>query len=200
MIDDSVQSGDDAPSIAAAVVVHDGRVLLVRRSVPEAGLVWQFRPGRSRPASRMSKRRSAKRGKRLVCSSARSCDSVSGCTRRPGGASAMSPARSAVATPVSRPQPRSPTSPGATETNWRSWCRPGCTTPSPHTSTVRSVAQLGLHPADPAIPAETQSNNTTTSVVARDHGQVRNVCRANSPCRALTWPFSKAVRPLGGTR
>ena len=32
--------------VAAAVVVHGGRVLLVRRSVPEVGLVWQFPAGK----------------------------------------------------------------------------------------------------------------------------------------------------------
>lgn len=26
------------------------------------------------------------------------------------------------------------------------------------------------------------------------------LCHANSPCSVLTWPFSDAVRPLGGTR
>jgi 8-oxo-dGTP diphosphatase len=47
MIGDSAPPGDHLqPSIAAAIVVHEGRVLLVRRSVPEAGLVWQFPAGK----------------------------------------------------------------------------------------------------------------------------------------------------------
>jgi 8-oxo-dGTP diphosphatase len=47
MIGDSVPTGEGAhPPVAAAVVVHDGRVLLVRRSLPEAGLVWQFPAGK----------------------------------------------------------------------------------------------------------------------------------------------------------
>lgn len=33
------------PAIAAAVVVHDGRVLLVRRRVKEGSLSWQFPAG-----------------------------------------------------------------------------------------------------------------------------------------------------------
>ncbi|MFF5230311.1 NUDIX hydrolase [Dactylosporangium sp. NPDC000521] len=37
---------DRRPRIAAAVIVRDGRVLLVRRSVPEVGLVWQFPAGK----------------------------------------------------------------------------------------------------------------------------------------------------------
>ncbi|MFH8410673.1 NUDIX hydrolase [Streptomyces sp. NPDC018019] len=30
------------PGVAAAVIVHSGRVLLIRRRVPEGDLVWQF--------------------------------------------------------------------------------------------------------------------------------------------------------------
>ncbi|NMO52977.1 NUDIX domain-containing protein [Actinoplanes sp. TBRC 11911] len=35
---------DERPEVVAAVIVKDGRVLLVRRRVGEGGLVWQF-PG-----------------------------------------------------------------------------------------------------------------------------------------------------------
>jgi 8-oxo-dGTP diphosphatase len=34
-----------APAIAAAVVVHDGKLLLVRRRVAEGALSWQFPAG-----------------------------------------------------------------------------------------------------------------------------------------------------------
>ncbi|MFD3792485.1 NUDIX hydrolase [Streptomyces cyaneofuscatus] len=34
------------PAVAAAVVVHDGRVLLVRRRVSEGALLWQFPAGK----------------------------------------------------------------------------------------------------------------------------------------------------------
>ncbi|MFB6577111.1 NUDIX hydrolase [Streptomyces sp. NPDC056402] len=37
------------PAIAAAVVVHDGRVLLVRRRVSEGRLSWQFPAGEVEP-------------------------------------------------------------------------------------------------------------------------------------------------------
>ncbi|GGL05200.1 NUDIX hydrolase [Mangrovihabitans endophyticus] len=36
---------DDRPPIAAAVIVHDGKVLLVRRRVKEGQLSWQFPAG-----------------------------------------------------------------------------------------------------------------------------------------------------------
>lgn len=35
--------------VAAAVVVHHGRVLLIRRRVPEGDLVWQFPAGKVEP-------------------------------------------------------------------------------------------------------------------------------------------------------
>ncbi|MFE9064887.1 NUDIX hydrolase [Streptomyces violaceusniger] len=36
---------DDRPNVAAAVVVHEGRVLLIRRRVSEGSLRWQFPAG-----------------------------------------------------------------------------------------------------------------------------------------------------------
>jgi 8-oxo-dGTP diphosphatase len=36
-------------TIAGAVVVHEGQVLLVRRAVPEGDLVWQFPAGKVDP-------------------------------------------------------------------------------------------------------------------------------------------------------
>ena len=39
-----------SPEIAAAVIVHDGRVLLVRRRVAEGSLSWQFPAGKIGPA------------------------------------------------------------------------------------------------------------------------------------------------------
>jgi len=41
--------GGDRPSIAAAIVVKDGRVLLVRRRVAEGSLSWQFPAGEVEP-------------------------------------------------------------------------------------------------------------------------------------------------------
>lgn len=41
----STASGDQPP-VAAAIVVKDGRVLLVRRRVPEGSLSWQFPAGK----------------------------------------------------------------------------------------------------------------------------------------------------------
>jgi 8-oxo-dGTP diphosphatase len=49
MINDGQSGGGPHPLVAAAVVVRGGRVLLVRRSVPEAGLVWQFPAGKVEP-------------------------------------------------------------------------------------------------------------------------------------------------------
>ncbi|MFJ4408412.1 NUDIX hydrolase [Streptomyces sp. NPDC088910] len=37
------------PSVAPAVILHDGCVLLVRRTVPEGTLLWQFPAGRIEP-------------------------------------------------------------------------------------------------------------------------------------------------------
>ncbi|MGH3313493.1 MAG: NUDIX hydrolase [Streptomyces sp.] len=39
------QKCDDRPGIAAAIVVHEGRVLMVRRRVSEGPLSWQFPAG-----------------------------------------------------------------------------------------------------------------------------------------------------------
>lgn len=36
---------DDRPAVAAAVIVHDGRFLLVQRAVSEGALSWQFPAG-----------------------------------------------------------------------------------------------------------------------------------------------------------
>ncbi|MDH6137721.1 8-oxo-dGTP diphosphatase [Kitasatospora sp. MAA4] len=41
----SQQTADDRPGIAAAIVVSDGRVLMVRRRVSEGQLSWQFPAG-----------------------------------------------------------------------------------------------------------------------------------------------------------
>jgi 8-oxo-dGTP diphosphatase len=40
---------DDRPGIAAAIVVHEGRVLMVRRRVSEGQLSWQFPAGEVEP-------------------------------------------------------------------------------------------------------------------------------------------------------
>ncbi|HEX5121164.1 MAG TPA: NUDIX hydrolase [Pseudonocardiaceae bacterium] len=40
----SEQSSDERPSIASAIITHNGKVLLVRRRVKERSLSWQF-PG-----------------------------------------------------------------------------------------------------------------------------------------------------------
>ena len=39
----------DKPAISAAVIVHDGRLLLVRRRVAEGSLSWQFPAGAVEP-------------------------------------------------------------------------------------------------------------------------------------------------------
>ncbi|MEO3930973.1 NUDIX hydrolase [Micromonosporaceae bacterium B7E4] len=43
------QVKNDMPSIAAAVIVEDGRVLMVRRRVKEGTLSWQFPAGEVEP-------------------------------------------------------------------------------------------------------------------------------------------------------
>ncbi|WP_435176287.1 NUDIX hydrolase [Actinacidiphila sp. bgisy145] len=43
------QSKDERPSVAAAVIVHEGRVLMVRRRVREGELSWQFPAGKVEP-------------------------------------------------------------------------------------------------------------------------------------------------------
>jgi hypothetical protein len=42
-------AADPAAAIAAAVIVRDGRVLLVRRRVAEGSLSWQFPAGKIEP-------------------------------------------------------------------------------------------------------------------------------------------------------
>ncbi|MEV6106664.1 NUDIX hydrolase [Streptomyces sp. NPDC051940] len=39
------QQTDDKPGISAAIIVHEGRVLMVRRRVKEGELSWQFPAG-----------------------------------------------------------------------------------------------------------------------------------------------------------
>ncbi|MGW5970541.1 NUDIX hydrolase [Streptomyces sp. NPDC055186] len=43
------QNPDERPGIAAAIVVHEGRVLMVRRRVSEGQLSWQFPAGEVEP-------------------------------------------------------------------------------------------------------------------------------------------------------
>ncbi len=43
------QNAEGRPAIAAAVVVHEGRVLIVRRRVSEGRLSWQFPAGAVEP-------------------------------------------------------------------------------------------------------------------------------------------------------
>ncbi|MFE4381247.1 NUDIX hydrolase [Streptomyces cyaneofuscatus] len=43
------QTTDKQPGIAAAIVVHEGRVLMVRRRVSEGQLSWQFPAGEVEP-------------------------------------------------------------------------------------------------------------------------------------------------------
>ncbi|WP_184943190.1 NUDIX hydrolase [Kitasatospora kifunensis] len=43
------QQTDERPGIAAAIVVHEGRVLMVRRRVSEGQLSWQFPAGEIEP-------------------------------------------------------------------------------------------------------------------------------------------------------
>jgi 8-oxo-dGTP diphosphatase len=45
----SISNVAASPEIAAAVIVHDGRVLLVRRRVAEGSLSWQFPAGKIGP-------------------------------------------------------------------------------------------------------------------------------------------------------
>ena len=41
----STSTTEDQPPIAAAIIVHDGKVLLVKRRISEASLSWQFPAG-----------------------------------------------------------------------------------------------------------------------------------------------------------
>lgn len=43
------QNADQRPGIAAAIVFHEGRVLMVRRRVSEGQLSWQFPAGEVEP-------------------------------------------------------------------------------------------------------------------------------------------------------
>ncbi|CAL9496310.1 RNA pyrophosphohydrolase [Streptomyces sp. enrichment culture] len=43
------QNAEERPGVAAAIVVHEGRVLLVRRRVSEGRLSWQFPAGKVEP-------------------------------------------------------------------------------------------------------------------------------------------------------
>jgi 8-oxo-dGTP diphosphatase len=43
------QSASERPAIAVAVIVHEGKVLLVRRRVKEGALSWQFPAGEVEP-------------------------------------------------------------------------------------------------------------------------------------------------------
>ncbi|MEU3030063.1 NUDIX hydrolase [Streptomyces incarnatus] len=43
------QNTDERPGIAAAIVVHEGRVLMARRRVSEGQLSWQFPAGEVEP-------------------------------------------------------------------------------------------------------------------------------------------------------
>ncbi|MFD4135628.1 NUDIX hydrolase [Streptomyces goshikiensis] len=43
------QKAEERPGIAAAIVVHEGRVLMVRRRVSEGQLSWQFPAGEVEP-------------------------------------------------------------------------------------------------------------------------------------------------------
>jgi 8-oxo-dGTP diphosphatase len=50
-----VTASDDRAPVAAAVIVDDGRVLLVRRRVEEGRLSWQFPAGKVEPGESSSK-------------------------------------------------------------------------------------------------------------------------------------------------
>ncbi|MFE7316636.1 NUDIX hydrolase [Streptomyces sp. NPDC057555] len=43
------QTADARPGIAAAIIVHEGRVLMVRRRISEGKLSWQFPAGEVEP-------------------------------------------------------------------------------------------------------------------------------------------------------
>ncbi|MFK0288868.1 NUDIX hydrolase [Streptomyces sp. NPDC090442] len=43
------QTADERPGIAAAIIVHKGRVLMVRRRISEGKLSWQFPAGEVEP-------------------------------------------------------------------------------------------------------------------------------------------------------
>ncbi|WP_313895940.1 NUDIX hydrolase [Streptomyces sp. YIM 98790] len=45
----SQHTADEQPAVAAAVTVHEGRVLMVRRRVSEGLLSWQFPAGKVEP-------------------------------------------------------------------------------------------------------------------------------------------------------
>lgn len=43
------ETAEKRPDVAAAVIVHEGRVLMVRRRVSEGSLCWQFPAGKVEP-------------------------------------------------------------------------------------------------------------------------------------------------------
>ncbi|MGW3191827.1 NUDIX hydrolase [Streptomyces ardesiacus] len=43
------ETAEKQPEVAAAVIVHEGRVLMVRRRVSEGSLCWQFPAGKVEP-------------------------------------------------------------------------------------------------------------------------------------------------------
>ncbi|MCX2969784.1 MULTISPECIES: NUDIX hydrolase [Streptomyces] len=45
---------DERPGIAAAIVIHEGRVLMVRRRVREGQLSWQFPAGEIEPGEELA--------------------------------------------------------------------------------------------------------------------------------------------------
>ncbi|MET7418222.1 NUDIX hydrolase [Dactylosporangium sp. NPDC005555] len=109
--------------MAAAVVVHGGRVLLVRRGVPEVGLVWQFPAGK------------AEAGESDAEAAVREAREETGLPVGPVGwlGERVHPVTGRwtgyVACQVlGRRRRRSPRSCGATGTTWRGWCRHGCMT------------------------------------------------------------------------
>jgi 8-oxo-dGTP diphosphatase len=71
--------------VAAAVVVADGRVLLIRRAVPEGELVWQLPAGKIEPGEDALAAAARETFEETGLTSTAPCCSGSGSTRRPEG-------------------------------------------------------------------------------------------------------------------
>jgi 8-oxo-dGTP diphosphatase len=69
----TTETTTEKPGISAAIIVSDGRVLMVRRRISEGELMWQFPAGAIEP------------GEVATEAAVRETSSASGCTRRPAG-------------------------------------------------------------------------------------------------------------------
>ena len=132
----SVPSADEpTPPIAAAVIVHDGKVLLVKRRVAEGKLSGSSPPARSKPASPHRPLPHAKLRKRPGSQSSQKNYLASGSTRQPTEECCTWHAVLSREMPPSWTTTNSANSHGARSDNSQSTCPTGCSNPSKTTST-----------------------------------------------------------------